>query len=85
MQIVSPIPKGTKKKCWEGFQVSELPSFQAYTFPSFQVSKWEGGRDGGKEGGPMRGLGTDIRANERPQNKLHPMAQTDRQTDKHGD
>ena len=33
-----------------GFRVSELPSFQVSKFPSFQ------GREGGKEGGPMRGL-----------------------------
>ena len=33
------------------FPVSELPSFQLSKFPSFQVE--------GREGGPMRGLGTD--------------------------
>ena len=31
--------------------------FQISKFPSFQVSK-EGGREGGKEEGPLRGLGT---------------------------
>ena len=35
--------------------------------------------------GQMSGPGTDLRANERPDKKLHMMAQTDIQTNRHCD
>ena len=52
--------------------------FRVFKFPSFQ-----GGRDGGREGGPKRGLGTDhvISGPMRGLKKLQLMAHTDRQTD----
>ena len=55
------------------FQVSLFPNYRVSKFLSIQVSKWEGGR----EGGPNRGLGTDhvISGPMRGQKKLHPMAQ----------
>ena len=43
------------------FLVSEFPSYQVSIFLSFKVYKRGRvvGSEGGREGGPMRGLGTD--------------------------
>ena len=45
------------------------------------------GREGRREGGPIRGLGTDhvISLPMRGLKKLHPIAHTDTQTDGHAD
>ena len=64
-----------------GFRVSKYPSFLVSKFPSFQ-----GGMEGGREGGTMRGLGTDLVISG-PMRGLKETAShgANRQTDGHGD
>ena len=67
--------------------VSEFLSFQDSEVPSFQVSKFprrEGGREGGGTNERVGNLSCDLRANKRPK-KMHPMVQTDKQTDRQKD
>ena len=44
---------------FSSFWVTEFPNFKFSKYPNFQFSKWQGERDGGSQGGAMRGLRTD--------------------------
>ena len=62
------------------YLVSEFPSFRVTEFRSLQVCKFP--KEGGKEDQwEAWNWSCDLRANERPWKKLHPMAQTYTQTD----
>ena len=64
------------------------PGYLFSKFFSFQVSKWEGGREGGWEGGPMRGLGNHVISGPIKglgKNCMQTGKQANRQTGGHGD